>query len=164
MISDIIELLKTAADRFIPDTNKRKEAKEALDHLTVSGDLEFRTKGQEIAAHEAKSDDKWTSRARPSFLYILYFYLLLAPVFGLFFMIDPVRAGNAVKGMELFLAAIPDQMWQVLWICFGVYGVARSTDKAFRVNAWTKAQKYAKSIGISAEQLKKIKETIVAIK
>lgn len=159
MIKDALEIFGMVIDKFVTNKDDRAAAKEGLESLNASGDLELLKGGQEIAKAEAGSEDKWTSRARPSFLYLMYGYFALAPVFAIFFMIWPDRSRLAVEGMELFLAAIPDPMWLTFAACFSVYTGARTIDKRARTVLW---QKFLGKTQDSSEALRKIREKLSA--
>lgn len=71
LLDSIIGPISQLLDRIIPDPRMRDEAK--LQLLKLQGDREMAsltTQMQEIVA-EAQSPNPWTSRARPSFLYIM---------------------------------------------------------------------------------------------
>ena len=70
LLDAIIGPISQLLDRIIPDPRARDAAK--LQLLKLQGDQEMQslaTQMQAIVA-EAQSPDPWTSRARPSFLYI----------------------------------------------------------------------------------------------
>src|SRR3546814_10414878 len=63
-------------DKIIPDPDVRDKAKLELLKLEDSQEMEaMKTQLSAILA-EAQSVDPWTSRARPSFLYVMYALLL----------------------------------------------------------------------------------------
>ena len=70
-------------DKVIPDKAARNKAKLELLQLQGSQELaEIQSRLSAIIA-EANSTDPWTSRARPSFLYVIYALLLWALPMGL---------------------------------------------------------------------------------
>jgi len=79
---------------------------------------------------EASSADKWTSRARPAFMYVFYLVIIIlvlgAPFMGIFFPSQMQQFYiNVASGFE----AIPDIMWQTFGVGFVGYSLARSYDK-----------------------------------
>jgi hypothetical protein len=72
LIEAIIGPLGKLIDKIIPDPQARDRAK--LELLKLEGDQEAAQIGQQMQAiiAEANSHDPWTSRARPSFLYVMY--------------------------------------------------------------------------------------------
>ena len=79
-------------DKVIPDKAARDKAKLELLQLQGSQDLaEINARLSAIVA-EANSHDPWTSRARPSFLYVIYVLLLWALPMGLLAAFSPGKA------------------------------------------------------------------------
>ena len=80
---------------------------------------------------EASSSDKWTSRVRPSFLYLFYFVLvalvIIAPFIGIFF---PIGMGQFYVNVKVGFEAIPEPMWWVFCTGYLGYTVARQYGKA----------------------------------
>lgn len=82
-----------------------------------------------VMVAEASSQDKWTSRARPSFLYVIYILLLTALPMGVLFAINPVMANNITYGFKLWLAAIPESLYALFGVGYLGYAATRSYDK-----------------------------------
>ena len=61
---------------------------------------------------EASSSDKWTSRARPGFLYLFYLVVivlaLIAPFAGIFF---PLQMQQFYVNVAAGFTAVPEAMW-----------------------------------------------------
>ena len=79
-------------DKIIPDPQARDKAK--LELLKLQGDQEMQAISAQMQAivAEAQSADPWTSRARPSFLYMMYALILWAIPMGLIAAADPHMA------------------------------------------------------------------------
>src|SRR3546814_19763410 len=78
IIEGLIGPIAKLIDKIIPDPEARDHAKLELLKLEGSQEMEaIKTRMTAIVA-EANSPDPWTSRARPSFLYVLYSLLLCA--------------------------------------------------------------------------------------
>jgi hypothetical protein len=79
---------------------------------------------------EASSSDKWTSRARPGFMYLFYsvvaMLVILAPFVGIFY---PEQMKQFYINVAEGFKAIPDIMWQTFGVGFIGYSAARSYDK-----------------------------------
>ncbi len=79
---------------------------------------------------EASSQDKWTSRARPAYMYVFYLIIIslgvVAPLFGIFF---PAQMKVFFDNVAMGFRAIPDIAWEVF--CAGYLGYAgfRTLDK-----------------------------------
>jgi hypothetical protein len=83
LIEAIIAPVSKLLDRIIPDPEARDRAK--LELIKLQGDQEMQSIGAQMQAivAEAQSADPWTSRARPSFLYVMYVMILWAIPMGL---------------------------------------------------------------------------------
>jgi len=116
-------------DKLIPDPSDAAKAKLDLLKMQQDGELhELETRMSAIVA-EAKSADPWTSRARPSFLYVVYIIILAAIPMGVLHAYRPDVAANVAAGFKAWLAAIPDDMWWLFGAGYLGYTGARSLDK-----------------------------------
>lgn len=135
LLSPVADMANKVLDKIIPDANQRAEAQARVLELQQAG--EFRELDQRMAAIiiEAQSSDPWTSRARPSFMYVFYliliFLILVMPGVGVFF---PDRMdlffANVAKGFQ----AIPEPMWWTFGAGYLGYTHYRSGEKKARVN------------------------------
>lgn len=113
-------------DRLWPDPTERAKAKQELARMQMDGDLrELEIRMSAIIA-EAKSADPWTSRARPSFLYVMYVMILAAIPMGVLSVFSPQTAATIAEGMRSWLAAVPDTLWAVFGVGYTGYTAARS--------------------------------------
>jgi hypothetical protein len=89
MISEILGLSRDVLARVFPDKTQLELANAKLDELQQSGELKLLMSRNQIAVEEARSSDKWTSRARPLFMYVFYvlitFLVVIAPMLGVFY-------------------------------------------------------------------------------
>lgn len=79
---------------------------------------------------EAQSSDPWTSRARASFLYVMYTMLLWAIPMGLIAAVRPQMAKDIAVGMSAYLNGIPEPLYALFGIGYLGYTVARQWGKA----------------------------------
>lgn len=100
-----------------------KEARELNANLE-----EMRLASQNITT-EGASQDKWTSRARPSFMYVMYILILSAIPMGVLYAFVPDVAANVTIGFKAWLAAIPAEMLALFGVGYVGYTVARSREK-----------------------------------
>lgn len=116
-------------DKVIPDPAERDKAKLELLKAQQAGDLDqVKTQLSAILA-EAQSPDPWTSRARPSFLYVVYILLLSAIPMGVVFAISPETAHDVTEGFKDWLASIPPDILDLFkWVMLG-YITGRSYEK-----------------------------------
>ena len=111
LIEAIIGPVAKLLDKIIPDPEARDRAKLELLKLEGSQEMEaIKTRMTAIVA-EANSTDPWTSRARPSFLYVMYTLLLWAIPMGLIAATRPDMAKGIAEGMNAYLAGIPEPLY-----------------------------------------------------
>lgn len=125
-------LLGLIDDLFTSDA-ERAEAKRRL--LEQDGQQRLAEAAQQMSAilAEANSADPWTSRARPTFLYLMYLMILAGVPMGALSAFDPGLAGRMAEGMGAWLAAIPEPMWWLFGAGYTGYTAGRSFDKWRRV-------------------------------
>jgi hypothetical protein len=76
--------------------------------------------------------DPWTTRARPSFLYVMYMLLLGAIPVGLIAAVWPAGATAITRGMAAYFAAIPEPLYALFGTGYLGYTVAREWGKGRR--------------------------------
>ena len=78
ILDSLIAPIASIIDKVIPDKAARDKAK--LDLLALQGTQEMQQIQTQLSAivAEANAKDPWTSRARPSFLYVMYVIILWA--------------------------------------------------------------------------------------
>jgi hypothetical protein len=130
MIGDILKLGNTIIDKLFPNKGEAQIAKLKLMELEQTGDLKELDGAYNAIVAEAKSADKWTSRARPSFLYVIYFMILASVPMGVLFAYSPITAQHIATGMKEWLAAIPNALWTLFGAGYLGYSTARSIDKS----------------------------------
>jgi hypothetical protein len=113
----------------ITDPEAKAKAQAAL--ITAERDGNLRELQVQLSAilAEAQSSDKWTSRARPSFLYVVYTLLLAGLPMGVLYAISPDIASNVADGFNAWLRAIPDRVYDLFqWVMLG-YITSRGVEK-----------------------------------
>ena len=113
-------------DKIFPDPAQRDAAKLELLKMQQAGELDAVKVQMSAIIAEAQSADPWTSRARPSFLYVMYVMILAAIPMGVLAAFYPDRAVAIANGMRAWLAAVPDTLWAVFGVGYTGYTVARS--------------------------------------
>ncbi len=129
ILDAIIGPVAKLLDRVIPDPQARDRAK--LELLKLEGDHEMRTIGVQMQAivAEAQSPDPWTSRARPSFLYVMYTLILWSIPMGLIAAADPRMAQGIAGGMTTYLRGIPEELYALFGTGYLGYTAARTWGK-----------------------------------
>ena len=126
----IIAPVAKLVDKIIPDPQARDQAK--LELLKLQGDQEMQTIAVQMQAivAEAQSTDPWTSRARPSFLYMMYTLILWSIPMGLIAAADPKMAQGIASGMTAYLRGIPEELYALFGTGYLGYTAARTWGKA----------------------------------
>lgn len=133
LIQPLLDVGRSLIDRLFPDkvaqAEQRAKAELELATLQQSGKLqEIQIQLSAILA-EAQSPDPWTSRARPSFLYVIYLFILAAIPFGILFAFKPDAAMQVSQGVKAWLEAIPEEMWWLFGAGYLGYTGARGFEK-----------------------------------
>lgn len=132
MILDIVQIGAKLLDKIIPDPKMREKAKLELLRQQQEGELkEVQTSLSAIIA-ESRSNDPWTSRARPTFLYVIYILLLSAIPMGILFAFQPESAQAVTTGFENWLNALPEELYWLFGTGYLGYSGARSYDKKIK--------------------------------
>ncbi len=84
-------------DKVIPDPQAREAAKLELLRLQGSHELALLQTQMSAIVAEAQAADPWTSRARPSFLYVMYALILWALPMGLIAATPIRRRGHRAR-------------------------------------------------------------------
>ncbi|MXO84921.1 hypothetical protein GRI38_02595 [Altererythrobacter aurantiacus] len=128
-IETIIGPIASIIDKIIPDKGAAAEAKLRLIELEGSQELKaIETRLGAIVA-EANSRDPWTSRARPSFLYVIYVIILAAIPMGILAAFTPETAEAIARGMNAYLNGIPDPLLALFGTGYLGYTAARQIGK-----------------------------------
>jgi Holin of 3TMs, for gene-transfer release len=129
LIDAVIGPIGKLLDKIIPDPQARDRAKMEL--LQLQGTQEMEALKAQLSAilAEAGSTDPWTSRARPSFLYVMYTIILWAIPMGLIAAVAPDTAKGIANGMNAYLAGIPESLWALFGTGYLGYTAARQWGK-----------------------------------
>lgn len=124
-----MELIGKAIDKFIPDPAAAAAAKLEMFKAEREGNMdELKVQMSAIIA-EASSPDPWTSRARPSFLYVVYILLLMGIPVGLVGVFSPESALAFANGFKAWLTAIPESLYALFGVVMTGYGLQRTFEK-----------------------------------
>lgn len=128
-IGSILDFGGKVLDKIFPDPVQREAAKLELYKAHQSGELQEMQVALSAILAEAQSADPWTSRARPSFLYVVYIMILSSIPMGILFAFSPETAAAITEGMRLWLNAIPKPFIDLFqWVMLGYIG-GRSYEK-----------------------------------
>jgi hypothetical protein len=129
ILEAVIGPLAAIIDKVIPDKAARDRAKLAL--LELEGTQELQRIETQLSAiiAEAQSKDPWTSRARPSFLYVMYAMLLWALPIGVLSLLLPHAADKISGAMTAYLRGLPEELYALFGTGYLGYTAARQWGK-----------------------------------
>ncbi len=129
LIDSLIGPIASIIDKVIPDKDARAKAK--LELIALEGTQELKAIEARLSAivAEAQSADPWTSRARPSFLYVMYALILFSVPMGVIAAFDARAAHDIGTGMTRYLAALPDALYALFGTGYLGYTAARQWGK-----------------------------------
>ena len=129
ILETLIGPIASIIDKIIPDKEARAKAKLELLKLEGSQDMRMIEARLSAIVAEAQSQDPWTSRARPSFLYVMYALILFAVPMGVIAAFDPRTARAIGEGMTAYLAALPEPLYALFGTGYLGYTAARQWGK-----------------------------------
>ena len=129
LIESLIGPIASIIDKVIPDKEARAKAK--LELLALQGSQDLKQIEVRLAAivAEANSRDPWTSRARPSFLYVMYVMILWALPMGILAAFNPATAKEIAQGMNAYLGGLPEPLYALFGTGYLGYTAARQWGK-----------------------------------
>lgn len=129
-ISGIFSIGSKIIDKLFPNPEDQAKAQLELLKMQQSGELEtVKTQLSAILA-EAQSADPWTSRARPSFLYVVYILMLWSIPMGVMYIFAPEAADRFTLGFKNWMNSIPEPILTLFGTVMLGYVVGRSYEKA----------------------------------
>lgn len=128
-IGSIAGPLFNLVDDLFTSDEERAAAKARLVQLEQQGQLDTLKTSLSAIMAEAQSKDPWTSRARPSFLYVIYFMLLMSVPMGVLFWYNPTAADAVIQGFNGWLNAIPGELYALFGAGYMGYAGVRSWEK-----------------------------------
>jgi hypothetical protein len=129
VIDGIFNLGTELVKRLFPDPTEQAKAQLVLLDMQQKGELELLKTQLSAILAEAQSADPWTSRARPSFMYVIYLLLLFGIPMGFVSAFNPDLAANVSAGFKAWLAAIPSELYTLFGVGYVGYAAARTVDK-----------------------------------
>lgn len=128
-LSSIFGIGSKIIDKIFPDPAQKAQAQLELFKMQQAGDLdEIKVQLSAIIA-EAQSTDPWTSRARPSFLYVVYVLLLWSIPMGVLTIFRPEAAAAFTLGFKAWMSAIPEPVLTLFGVVMTGYVAGRSWEK-----------------------------------
>lgn len=128
-ISSIFTIGGKIIDKLFPDPTEKAKAQLELLRMQREGELEEMKVTLSAIIAEAQSTDPWTSRARPSFLYVVYVLLLMSIPMGVLTVFNAGAAVLLTEGFKAWLSAIPEPILTLFGVVMTGYVGARSWEK-----------------------------------
>ena len=129
LLNTLIGPITKLLDKIIPDKEARAKAQLELIRLEGTQEMEMIEARLQAIVAEANSKDPWTSRARPSFLYVMYVLILTALPMGLLSAFNPDAAKDIASGMNAYLAGLPEPLYALFGTGYLGYTAARQWGK-----------------------------------
>lgn len=129
MIGQIITPILGLIDKIIPDPKAREAAKLELLKAENQQEIERLRISMSAILAEAQSTDPWTSRARPTFLYVFYLILLMCCAGAIIGIWWPTEVKMAATNLADLLNAIPEELWWLFGTGYLGYTGFRSFEK-----------------------------------
>lgn len=129
-IANVSGLLTTAINKIWPDPSDKSKAEALVITAAADAAINQLKAAQAVMLAEAQSADPWTSRARPSFLYVVYIMLLASIPMGVVHAFSPATAAEITIGFKAWLSAIPEPIIQLFGMVMLGYIGGRSWEKA----------------------------------
>jgi hypothetical protein len=116
-------------EKIIPDPEQKARAQLELLKLQQEGDFKELELSLSAIIADAKSADTYTSRARPTFLYVVYILILWSLPMGVMFVVNPEAAAKFAEGFGFWLRAIPPEIVDLFKIVMLGYIGGRTFEK-----------------------------------
>ena len=129
ILDTLLTPLSAIIDKVIPDPRARDAAKLELLRLQGTQELDLLKTQLSAIVAEAQAADPWTSRARPSFLYVMYTLILLAIPMGVVAAFQPAMAQAIGAGMTSYLNGLPEPLYALFGTGYLGYTAARQWGK-----------------------------------
>ena len=127
---DILKVGEKVIDKVVPDADLKQQYKAQLLSLEQS-ELENSFKNIQL---EITSEDKYVKRARPTFLYIIYLYLISCIPFSIAFFKNPDTGKNILNIMQIYFTSLPTELWTTFVIGYLGYSGLRTYEKYKNAN------------------------------
>ena len=129
LVESLIGPIASIIDKIIPDKEARERAKIELIRLEGTQDMQQIEARLSAIVAEANSRDPWTSRARPSFLYVMYTIILFSLPMGVLSAFSADAASQIGGGITAYLRGLPDELYALFGTGYLGYTAARQWGK-----------------------------------
>jgi hypothetical protein len=134
IVAGVFDLGRDLINKLIKDPEANAAAQLKLMELDQQGELAKLQLQMSAILAEANSSDPWTSRARPSFMYLFYFLVMFmvvaAPLLGVWY---PEKMEIFFLNVNRGFVAIPSELWWVFSVCFTGYSASKTYESVKKV-------------------------------
>jgi hypothetical protein len=134
LLDSLLGPLTAIIDKVLPDKDARDRAKLELLKLQGTQEMELLQTRLSAIVAEAGSRDPWTSRARPSFLYVMYAIILWSLPMGVISAFSPERAAAIAAGIGAYLNGLPEPLYALFGTGYLGYSAMRQWGKVARTD------------------------------
>ena len=138
LANSAMNLANNFIDTFFESKEEKRAAKLKLLEMEQDGKLKEMQINMSAIIAEAQSKDPYTSRARPTFLYVMYALFglcMVGSILGIWF---PIEVFRASENMSLLFNALPGELYLLFGSGYLGYGYLRSKDKENDVESMLK--------------------------
>ncbi|MGH9992853.1 MAG: 3TM-type holin [Nitrososphaera sp.] len=128
-IEGVSTLLTTALNKIWPNPEDKAKAEAIAITAAVESSIAQLKASQAVMLAEASSADGFTSRARPTMLYVFYILILAAVPMGIVSAVSPSTALDISAGFGAWLRAIPASITDLATFVMLGYIGGRSLEK-----------------------------------
>jgi len=128
-LTAVLDIGGKIIDKLFPDPAQRDLAKLQLLKQQQSGSLDEIKVQLSAIISDSQSSDPWTSRARPSFLYVVYILLLWSIPMGVLGVFAPDKALAFTAAFKAWMGALPDPVLTLFGVVMTGYVAGRSWEK-----------------------------------
>lgn len=136
IISGLFKTGEQLLKRLFPDPEQQEKAQQELRKMEQEGDLKTLATRMSAIIAEANSEDPWTSRARPTFMYVFYLVILslvlISPIVGVFY---PEQMTLFYTNVGTGFRAIPEELWWLFGTGYLGYSGMRMSEKKARIRS-----------------------------
>jgi len=124
----IIETVGRVLEKWIPDTNARKEAEEEITRQILSAEAQYVKSSADVIVAEAKGESWLQRNWRPGLMFLFGFIIANNYII--------VPYAQALFSTDIPTLEIPINMWELIKLGVGGYIIGRSGEKI--INNYTK--------------------------
>jgi hypothetical protein len=125
-----VALLSRLLDVLLPDPLMRQAAQKRLSGMQADAEfIAIRSSFAKALAPTRATPDRWTIRARPAFLYVMYAIILSALPLGIIAAISPATSHAMADAISRYLTSLPESLYTLFGTGYLGYATLRQWGK-----------------------------------